>query len=462
MTNVRETVTMRAMTIAALCAGLSTAAGAQEPRRVTLAEALDLAVRGQPQMVQARQNVRVANAQERQTLAAYFPSLSTQMTTSRTGGSRANQFGIPTGVESFYSSRIGLTANWELFTGLRRGAQRSAARSTTDQRDATSLRLEYTTALETKRTFFQALAFAELVNVQQTRLRSADEQLRLTAERLRLGATTRSDSLRAQVERGQALLALIDAQNNLRTAQANLGRALQIEGLAMAAYDSSLEVRVGALDTAALLQSALATAPSVREADAAVAAAEAQTKVSRSAYLPTLSMSVGNSWIAGTFGGWVYQRDPTTNAIIDSSFISRTNMPLSGQYSSGWNLGFTLSFPIFNNLTRETNSVTTNAALQSARATARDARLALAASLTQQVSALEAAAARIDVARTSVQASQEDLRLQRERYRLGAVTIIEVLASQGNLDQAQVDLVRARYDYLVARAEIEALIGRSL
>ena len=454
---------MRTLAAAAVLAvGTSTMTAAQEPRRVTLTEALDLATRAQPVMVQARQNMRVAQAQERQTLAAFLPSLSTQWATSRTGGSRASQFGIPTGVESFYSSRIGLVANWDIFTGLRRGAQRSAARSTTDQRDATALRLEYETALETKRTFFQTLAFAELVNVQQTRLRSADEQLRLTAERLRLGATTRSDSLRAQVERGQALLALINAQNNLRTTQANLGRALQINGLAMAAYDSSLEARVGALDTAALLQSALATAPSVREADAAVSVARAQTRVSRAAYLPSLAMTMGNSWIAGTVGGYLYQRDPATGAIIDSTFVSRTNLPMSGQYSSGWNLGFTLSFPIFNNLTRETNSVTTSAALESALATARDARLALAAGLTQQFSALEAAAARIDVARTSVQAAQEDLRLQRERYRLGAVTIIEVLASQGNLDQAQVDLVQARYDYLVARAEIEALVGRSL
>jgi outer membrane protein TolC len=52
--------------------------------------------------------------------------------------------------------------------------------------------------------------------------------------------------------------------------------------------------------------------------------------------------------------------------------------------------------------------------------------------------------------------------MQRERYRLGAVTIIEVLTSQGNLDQAQVDLVQARYDYLVARAQIEAVVGHSL
>jgi outer membrane protein TolC len=41
-------------------------------------------------------------------------------------------------------------------------------------------------------------------------------------------------------------------------------------------------------------------------------------------------------------------------------------------------------------------------------------------------------------------------------------TIIDVLASQISLEQADVDIVRSRLDYLVAKAQIEALIGREL
>ncbi len=59
-------------------------------------------------------------------------------------------------------------------------------------------------------------------------------------------------------------------------------------------------------------------------------------------------------------------------------------------------------------------------------------------------------------------AAEEDLRVQQERYRLGAATIVEVLTSQVSLDQAGVDMVQARLDYLVARAQLEALVGREL
>jgi outer membrane protein TolC len=454
---------MRALLLAAGWSGvLAGLAGAQELRRVTLAEALVLAAQTQPAMVAARQDIRVANAQERQTAATFLPSLTTNLNTSRSGGARATQFGSPATVTSFYNSRLSLSANWELFTGFRRGAQRTAARATSEQRDATLLRQEYAIALATKQAFFLALANRELVGVSETRLRRAQEQLNLVSERLRLGATTRSDSLRARVEYGNAQLQLVEAQSNLRTAQANLSRAVGVAGLVDAAPDTALEARIAALDTVAVRREALANAPSIREADATVAAAQAQTRVSRAAYMPSVSLAASNSWLAGIQGGVQYTAFDTLRRPTDSIIVSPTNTPFGGRYVSGWTVSLGVSFPIFNNLTRETNAITSDAALRSAEARARDARLLLDANLTQAFAALEAAASRIDIARISLTAAEEDLRLQRERYRLGASTIFEVLTSQVAADQAQVDLVRARYDYLVARAQLEAYVGHSL
>jgi len=43
-----------------------------------------------------------------------------------------------------------------------------------------------------------------------------------------------------------------------------------------------------------------------------------------------------------------------------------------------------------------------------------------------------------------------------------AATIVEVLTSQVTLDDAEIALIRARRDFLVARAQLEALLGREL
>jgi outer membrane protein len=52
--------------------------------------------------------------------------------------------------------------------------------------------------------------------------------------------------------------------------------------------------------------------------------------------------------------------------------------------------------------------------------------------------------------------------MQGQRYSVGGSTLLDVLASQTQLDQARRDLIRARYDQRVAKAQIEALIGREL
>jgi outer membrane protein len=97
-----------------------------------------------------------------------------------------------------------------------------------------------------------------------------------------------------------------------------------------------------------------------------------------------------------------------------------------------------------------------------ADATAADEQRAVAAELTAQLAELDAATIQIEITLTSVVAATEDLRVQQERYRLGASTIVDVLTSQEALNQAEVDVVVARFDYLRAKASLEALIGRTL
>jgi outer membrane protein len=121
-----------------------------------------------------------------------------------------------------------------------------------------------------------------------------------------------------------------------------------------------------------------------------------------------------------------------------------------------------LSWNLFNRFDRELAITQREASYEFAEATAEDERRAVQAELTQRLAELDAARSKIDITQTSVVAATEDLRVQQERYRLGASTIVDVLTSQEALSQAEVDVVNARFDYLRAKAQLEALIGRTL
>ena len=300
------------------------------------------------------------------------------------------------------------------------------------------------------------------MTVAQTQVRRSQEQLKLTSEKLRLGATTRADSLQAQVDYGTQELAFIQAQANARNAQANLARAIGVIGTVVAARDTMLEVRIASMDTAALRREALANAPAVVQAQAGVAAAQASLASYRAVYFPTLSLSARQTW-AGSQLPWnaaPLQMNITRNP-ADTS-LRDTTLFRNPKYTGTWSVGLSLNIPIFNGFQREANVVSADANLVTAQARLRDAHLLLDANLTQALAALDAASQQIDVSRTTVAAAQENLRMQRERYRLGASTIVDMLTAEVSTNQAEVGLVQARYNYLIARAQLEAYVGHSL
>jgi len=132
------------------------------------------------------------------------------------------------------------------------------------------------------------------------------------------------------------------------------------------------------------------------------------------------------------------------------------------RYAYNQNLSFSLNFPLFNNLNREVNVARAIVAEDVAEASLRDAKYLARQTLVQSLGQMRTAQEQVAIQIQSVAAAQEDLRVQQRRYELGATTLLDLLTSQTQLDNARTALIRARYDYRVAKAQLEALIGRDL
>ena len=101
-------------------------------------------------------------------------------------------------------------------------------------------------------------------------------------------------------------------------------------------------------------------------------------------------------------------------------------------------------------------------AASNAEAVARDTRLQAQQLLVQNLSSLRTSQQQVTIQTATVAAAEEDLRVQQQRYNLGASTLLDVLTSQTTLNQAQAALNQARYNLRIARAQLAALIGREL
>jgi outer membrane protein TolC len=420
--------------LVALSLALPAVLSAQEPTApttpgITLQDAIQRAQMAQPSVVSAQGAVQRAGAQYRSSWGAYIPSLSFNSsfgTSYSNGPSRVNQItGEVISGESYAKS---------ISNGL--GAQMDAARASEVAADAGLVDAEYQTTLSAKQTFFGALAATELVRVRRASLRRAEEQLTVSVAKLRAGSATRSDSLRSLVTLGNSQLDLLTALTAVATSEANLGRLVGMDGRVRALPDSSFLTVTEIGDTSAIRLEAENNSPKVRAAQAQADAARASVKASKAAWWPQLNLS----------GRYSYNGNDSQ----DYEFFDSRSATLA------------LSYPIFNQFQRDQSIVNASTAADAAASTAADARRQVDASLTARLAELESARIQIDITATSLQAATEDLRVNQERYRVGAATIVDVLSSQEALSQAEVDVVQARYNYVVAKAQIEALIGRSL
>ena len=408
-------------------------------RPIALDEAVRLARRNSPLAIQARGQIRQSRASVRSAYAAFLPNMQVGVTNARTEGSGfdpvRNQVVQLTSWQ--YSSQF--FASMNLFDGGQRFFELRRSRADVEAAEASDVAQRYTVSLNVKQQYYNVLAARESEAAARAQLQQAEQQLRASSARVAAGAATRSDSLRSVIQVGNARLALVTAQNSLRAANASLTRLVATPFTVTAVLDGTSEPAIVTLDSAELLQLA-ANGPLIEQARYQQRAARAAVRAAGTPYLPSLSAS--------------FSRNGNTS---DPNFHW-----VGPDYNYSNRLSFSLGYPLFNQWQREANRTRAIVAEDVAEANLRDAQLAARQTLVQQVGALRNAEERIAIQQASVEAAEEDLRVQQQRYALGASTLLDVLTSQTQLNQAQSSLIQARLDFRVARAQLEALIGRDL
>jgi len=407
---------------------------------VTLQEAILLANRVQPNVVQAQAAIKNAEAQKKVASGAWLPNLNANSGAGyfySQGGrvdQNTGQF-IPANTET-ETINTGLSTSWDVFTGFRRGNDSKAAKAGLTAAEASFANASYQQRFNTTIQFFTALAGREIVLVREQSVKRAEEQLKAAVVRLHAGTATRSDSLRSVVTLGNTRVALSQAQASLIGAEAALARLIGHDGRVRAADDSVFYHPVVSVDTTVLLQEAMSRSPSVQSTAATLAQAQAQLKASKSTYWPQLALSAS----------WSYNGN------------NANNFGLQNQRQV--NLGF--NWAIFNRFVRERNIELQESNLLVAQANAEDAEHQVQSLMLGQFAQVDATRLQMEISQQSLEASREDLRVVAERYRLGVATIVDLLVSQESLTQAELEVVNARFAYLQALAQIEAIVGRPL
>lgn len=412
---------------------------ADSSRTMSLREAVTFAQKNSPLAVNARGQLRSSRAGVRSAYAAFLPTLNIQAT---------NTQNSPAGVVIDSSGHVfsgkwqnsqGFSTGLQLFDGLSRLYQIRASRAEVTAAQANEVTQTFQIALLVSQQYYAVLAAKESESAARAQLEQAQQQLAVSRAKVRAQTSTKSDSLRAIIQVGDAELALLQARNNLQIANATLTRLVGEPYKVTADAADTIAGPTVEIDSTRLVQLA-DVSPAVQQAQAQQVVAQAQYRAAHAPYFPNISVAYNRSR---------YHSDSSFNFA-------------HGGYNYSGTLRFTVSYPLFNGLTREQDVVNADVARQNAVAEAQDVALLAQQNLVAYIGTLRTAQQQIEIQQVSVVAAEEDLRVQQQRYQLGASILLDVLTSQTQLTQARLALIQARYDYRVAKAQLEALIGQTL
>ncbi len=293
------------------------------------------------------------------------------------------------------------------------------------------------TAYQVKIAYYTLLREIMLKRVQQDALARSKKQLEVTSSRYDLGSASLSEKLKAQVSLAKDSLLLLQRENGIRAAEFELNKIMKRDvALRLEPADS---LRAGSviqgLDE--LLRTSVELNPSLRRSKEELGAAKTGVWMSRQSWFPKVTASM--NW------GW--------NPILGSDWFSYRSIDRS------YSFGIGISYNIFDGFAKKTDYSRAKLGEITARESYQNDLNTLNSEVRQAYLDYDKSRLQLEVAELGARSAEEDMKLQQERYRLGASSILELLDAQVSLTQSQSDLVQAYFDLNKAIADLAKATG---
>lgn len=467
----------------------------QAPPTLSLEDAVQLARRYSPGYRQQVNDEAVADWSVRAAYGALLPSLTVDGGLGwRAGGTP--RFGELSGqtTPDVLSSDYSISLGWQVSGGtfFQMAEERAA-------REATNARIEaaaYTLETDITRQYLAALRARDAVLIAERELASTDEAMKLAQARVEAGAAPRMDAAQAEVERGRAEVTLLQAQAAEETEKLRLLQRIGLDLEQTVDLTTQLTVFQPNWTLEELMATAMQSHPQLMAARAAESSGRAAARAARMSYLPTIT--VGGGWTAYT----QISRDESflinraqlsaqdriescqrTNDLYarladplppeDCSRFSFTDADRAGILSANsiWPFDFTknppsfgmsVRMPIFNGFVREAQVQQASAAAEDAKHQRREEELNRRTTVATSYLAVQTAYRAVALEERNLVAAAEQLELARERYRLGAGSILELTQAQATMARADQAHLEALYSFHENLADLESAVGRSL
>jgi outer membrane protein len=417
------------------------------PEPLSMAEAIQIAAEQNPEIKAARFQVDAVKSRSVQARSEFFPQLNFTQTFNRTTnpmwafGTKLNQSAItqgdfdpvslndPDAINNFAST---FSLSWSIYEGGRTKLGWEQAKQNLSGASLTLERTRQNVIARTATTYVGLILSQKNITVINDALESAKANLKMIRSRYNSGIVVKSDLLRAMVR-----IADLKQQQLMAKSRAKIGEAML--NAAMGSGDARplnpvTPLTIGSELNGAIdhwINTALHKRPEMENLHLAEEIARKEIKKSRALHYPDVNL-IGNYEI-------------NTEDFSDSA--------------DNYTIGAVMKINIFSGkrITEETKAAVSM--LGRVRQMKKSMELNIQVEARKAFLKSKSARERIQVAEIALDQAEESLRIVKNRYKNGLLTIVGLLDAEVARQQAHTDYFKALHDYKVARIELALASG---
>ncbi|WP_100614144.1 TolC family protein [Confluentibacter citreus] len=415
-------------------------------KKWTLQECVAYALENNISVKQSGLDLQTAEISKKDAIGNFLPSLSASSSYSWSIGLTQNPvtFDAVTATSNTLSGNV--NSNITIYDGLRNLNQlyRSRLEIVASQYQLDKMKDDI--SLMVANSFLQILFNKEQLKVLQAQQAVSLQQLERTQNLVDNGSLPRGDLLEVQATIASQEQQIVNAENAILLSRVSLAQTLLIKDYQdFDTADINYDVPVTNIlneTPETIISKAKEERYEIKIADANSRLAEYDLKIAKGGLQPTIS------------GFYSFGTNYFTSELFDTQ-------PFDVQVSNNkrHNFGLQLSIPIFNRFAASNSVSRSRVNFERSKFQLEQANLDLETTVYQAFNDAKGAMKAYEAAQKTVTARQEAYNYSRERYNVGLLNAFDFSQSQNQLEAAQSDVIRTKYDYIFKLKVLEFYFG---
>ena len=446
----------------------------------TLQECIAYALENNISVKQAALEVEMADIEVSDAYGNFLPGIQASATNSWNTGLTQN---VTTGILQTQTTRsfsAGISAGVTLFDGLRNFKQLQLARLAELAGQYSLEQMKDNIALLVANSYLQVLFNKESLKVTQAQYAITMEQLERVEDLVEAGVVPRGDLLEIKANAASETQRMIVAENQIKISLIALAQILLIEdyeNFDIAERDYQiLGSEIQEIPVSEVIEAAEEERYEVRLAEVNEEMARKQMEIAEGAHWPTLAAFFNYNTRESGFGriisGGLDPEEPfrqigivqeTEQIVVAPNMVTEIGDPLPFfeqlQLNDGMSYGVQLSIPIFNGFATRNAVKRSEIEILRSEYALEQAKLDLEADVYQAFTDAEGALKAYEAALVALEAQQLAFEYATERYDVGLTNAFDFSQAKFNFENAQSEVLRAKYDYIFKLKVLELYFG---